>query len=164
MAPALADTGRVKDRLQAWADQVGDTQAWKERAHWRAVASPYTLHFRTSDEHRRVWALAVERQRDDGWMAGFSRFSNSFGQPSAYLYLGHRFERLGDVPQLYGQVSAGLMYGYRGKFEDKVPLNHNGFSPGALVSLGWQFDRQRSVAAHLLGDAGVMLQLSWDFR
>jgi len=151
-----------------WAAQVAraltDGQAWQERAHWRLAASPFTHHFRPSDEHHRVWALALERQREDGWLAGFSPFSNSFGQPSSYLYVGHRFDRLGGVAQLYGQVSAGLLYGYRGQFEDKVPLNHNGFSPGALVGLGWQFDRHRAVTAHMLGDAGVMLQLSWDIR
>jgi hypothetical protein len=40
----------------------------------------------------------------------------------------------------------------------------NGFSPGALVSMGWQFERRASAAVHLLGDAGLMLQLSWDLR
>ena len=34
------------------------------------------------------------------------------------------------------------MYGYRGEYEDKVPLNSNGFSPGLLLSLGWAFDKR----------------------
>jgi hypothetical protein len=34
-----------------------------------------------------------------------------------------------------------MMYGYRGEFQNKVPLNYKGFSPGALVTLGWQFTR-----------------------
>jgi hypothetical protein len=56
--------------------------AWREQAHWRVAVSPYTQHFRTSDEHQRVVALALERQRNDGWLAGGSHFTNSFGQPS----------------------------------------------------------------------------------
>jgi hypothetical protein len=166
--PAAAATASEGRDWRAWGAglraTLSDSGAWSERAHWRLAGSPYTYHFRWSEEHRRVWAVALERQRDDGWLAGFSRFSNSFGQPSAYLYLGHRFDQLWGVEQLFGQVSGGLLYGYRGRFEDKVPLNNNGFSPGALVSLGWQFNPQVGATAHLLGDAGVMLQLSWDFR
>jgi len=126
--------------------------------------SPFSYHFRYSDEHRYVYALGVERQRSDNWLAGASYFRNSFGQPSAYLYAGKRFTQLADVPQLFAQASAGLLYGYRGKYQNKVPLNHNGFSPGALVGLGWQFDKDSSATVHLLGDAGLMMQLSLDLR
>ena len=155
----------------AWADSMNtltqelvDTQAWREQAYWRVAMAPHTEHYRPSAEHQSVWAVALERQRRDGWLAGASRFSNSFGQPSAYLYVGHRFDGLLGQRSLYGQLSAGLLYGYRGRFEDKVPLNSNGFAPGALVTIGSQLTRRAAVAAHLLGDAGVMLQLSWDLR
>jgi hypothetical protein len=57
-----------------------------------------------------------------------------------------------------------MMYGYRGEFQHKVPLNYKGFSPGALVTLGWQFNKDGAAALHLLGDAGIMLQFSWDLR
>jgi hypothetical protein len=132
--------------------------------HWRLVASPFSQHFRYSGEHRYVWALGVERQRDDDWLGGASYFSNSFGQPSAYLYAGKRFTTLFGEPQLYAQATAGLMYGYRGKYQHKVPLNHNGYSPGAVVSLGWQVDSRFSATAHLLGDAAIMLQLAYELR
>ena len=33
-------------------------------------------------------ALGAERQGDTGWLYGGSYFSNSFGQPSAYAYVG----------------------------------------------------------------------------
>ncbi len=139
-------------------------EGWAGPGHWRVAASPFTQHYRYSPEHRHVWAVAVERQRQDDWLLGASRFSNSFGQPSAYFYVGRRWPALWQRPELFGQVSAGLLYGYRGKFEDKVPLNSNGFSPGALATLGWQFNRQSSAAVHLLGDAGIMFQFSWDLR
>ncbi len=136
---------------------------WRE-GYWRAAVSPYAPHLRPSDEHSDVWALALERQRHDHWLAGGSFFSNSFGQPSAYLYVGRRFPALLGQAQLFGQISGGLLYGYRGQYQDKVPLNHNGFSPGGLVSIGWQFNRQASLTVHAVGDAAVMFQFGWDFR
>lgn len=162
---AAADAATAWPRTQALIEAATNGHAWREQAHWRLAAAPMAHHFRYDEEHRRVWAVALERQRYDGWLLGGSRFSNSFGQPSAYLYLGHRFDSpFGLPPGFFGQVSAGLMYGYRGRFADKVPLNVNGFSPGALVSMGWQFERRASAMLHMLGDAGVMLQLSWDIR
>jgi hypothetical protein len=134
------------------------------QGHWRLAASPFSHHFRYSEEHRRVWAVGGEWQRSDDWLAGASYFSNSFGQPSAYLYVGKRWPKLFGQEQLFAQASGGLLYGYRGKYEDKVPLNNNGFSPGALVGLGWQFTKNFSVTAHMLGDAGVMFQLAYDLR
>ncbi len=131
---------------------------------WRLAVSPYAFHFRYSAEHRAVYAIGLERQRDDQWLAGASYFRNSFGQPSAYAYVGKRFPALWGQPQLFGQASIGLLYGYKGQFQRKVPLNYNGFAPGALLSLGWTIDRHSSVQAHLLGDAGMMFQLSYDLR
>lgn len=147
----------------ATAQSSGGPDAW-EGAHWRAIVAPYAPHIRPSDEHRYVWAVGLERQRSDRWLVGGSFFSNSFGQPSAYLYGGKRFENLWGRPELFGQVSAGLMYGYRGKYEKKVPFNHNGFSPGALASIGWQFNRNASLTIHAVGDAAVMFQFGWDYR
>jgi hypothetical protein len=146
---------------QAWAN---DADTLLGPGHWRAVISPFSHHFRYSAEHRYVWALGVERQRDDNWLAGASYFRNSFGQPSGYLYVGKRWEGWFGEPQLFAQASGGLLYGYRGAYKNKVPLNYNGFSPGALVSAGWQFNKNNAVTLHLLGDAAVMMQLSWDFK
>jgi len=135
-----------------------------EPGHWRLAVSPYSLHFAPSEEHENVYAVALERQRDDGWLWGGSYFSNSFGQPSGYIYVGQRIEGVSWAPQFFVQWTGGLMYGYRGKYEDKVPLNSNGFSPGLLLSVGWAFDKRLSTQMNLLGSAGLMWQLSYDFR
>jgi hypothetical protein len=152
----------------AWADEVPPTPPLAEEAsvpsHWRLAVSPYTAHLHYNPEHQYVWAIGMERQRDDRWLAGGSFFSNSFGQPSGYVYLGQRYDWLLGNPQLFWQWSAGILYGYVGEYKDKVPLNYNGFSPGALLSLGWQFNRQLSTQINTLGDAGFMLQLSYDFH
>ena len=131
---------------------------------WRLAASPFSAHYRYSAEHRYVWAVGGEWQRNDDWLGGASFFSNSFGQPSSYVYVGKRFPTMFGVNELFGQLSAGILYGYVGKYKKKVPLNYNGFSPGALASMGWQFNKNTSTAVHLLGDAGFMVQLSYDLR
>ncbi len=125
------------------------------------LASPYMGHFRPSVEHKHVYALGYERRRErDNRIAGAAYFRNSFGQPSAYVYVGQRYEGIWGVPQWTTQWSAGLLYGYKGKYANKVPLNHNGFSPGAVVSTGWQFTKNTALDLHMLGDAGVMFQFS----
>ncbi len=146
------------------AGRLGGGAADPAAPQWRMAFSPFTAHWRPSEEHRKVWAVALERQRPDGRFTGGSFFSNSFGQESVYAYVGERYTGFWGEPQLFAQWSAGVIWGYRGKYEDKLPLNTKGFAPGALVSLGWNFDRRSSVAAHLLGDAGVMLQMSYEFR
>ena len=34
--------------------------------------------------------------------------------------------------------SVGPLYGYVGEWKDKVPFNHNGFSPGVIPALSWK--------------------------
>jgi hypothetical protein len=141
-----------------------DFTTFGDPGHWRVVVSPFTQHWRYSVEHRPVYALGVERQRDDHWLGGAAYFRNSFGQPSAYVYLGKRYDGFFGRPELFAQVTAGVIYGYKGKFKNKLPLNTNGFAPGAVISGGWQFNQEAAVSWHLLGDAAVMFQFSWDFR
>lgn len=132
--------------------------------HWRVIGSPLTLHWNPNPDHKYVWAVAVERQRANGWLYGASYFSNSFGQDSGYGYVGKRYQELWDRPQLYFQWTAGLLYGYKGLYKNKVPLNYKAFSPGAVLSIGWQFDPQLSFQINAVGTAGLMLQFSYDIR
>jgi hypothetical protein len=163
---AEADAGSSGDGgilTSAW-QRVTDSDAWYGPGRWRVLGSPYTQHYRYSAEHRHVWALGMEHQNDDMWLAGASYFTNSFGQPSAYAYIGHRTDGILGQPSVFFQWSAGIMYGYVGKYQSKVPLNVKGFAPGALLTLGWKYDRNTSFAVHALGDAGLMFQLSYDLR
>lgn len=128
------------------------------------MASPYSYHFSRSPNHKHVWALGAERIRPDGWLAGASYFSNSFGQPSGYVYVGKTFPNFLGYPKVFAQASGGVMYGYRKPFAHKVPFNENGWSPGALLTLGYEIKPDHAVAVHLLGFAGLMFQYSVDFR
>jgi opacity protein-like surface antigen len=131
---------------------------------WRVMISPATLHYHYNEDHRRVYMLGVERQSPGGFVMGGSWFRNSFGQPSAYAYAGRRFNNFTSYDPLFAQVTGGLLYGYRAPFEDKVPFNHHGWSPGAVLSVGWQFTPMASAQLNFLGNAAVMLQFSADFR
>lgn len=131
---------------------------------WRVMVSPYTWHYHYSADHRSVYMLGLEKQRADGLVVGGSWFRNSFGQPSAYVYAGHRFRNFTPYEPLFAQLTAGVLYGYKPPFENKVPLNHNGFSPGAVLSVGWQFTPMISTQVNFLGNSALMFQVAADFR
>lgn len=162
-APPAEDSPVMAVANSTW-ERVSSSEAWHGPGFWRVLVSPFTYHWRYSPEHRDVYAVGMERQYEDRWLLGGALFTNSFGQPSAYAYLGQRYDGLLERQSLFFQWSAGLMYGYVGRYKSKVPMNVDGFSPGALIGLGWQFDRNVSMTFHLLGDAGVMFQLAYDLR
>jgi hypothetical protein len=130
---------------------------------WRVMASPYTIHYSHDEKHRAVWMVGVERERSDGMLLGAVYFSNSFGQPSGFVYGGQRLYDFSPYPQLFAQWTAGVLYGYRGEFKDKVPFNYGGFSPGVVLALGWQFTPRYSVQANVLGNSALMVQFAFDF-
>ncbi len=132
--------------------------------HWRLHYSPFTVHYSPDPEHEYVWMVGAERQRANGVVWGAAYFTNSFGQASGYVYAGERLTNWGPYPQLYAQWTAGILYGYRGRFKDKVPLNYKGFSPGLSLSAGWQFTPTVSAQAIALGNSALMFQLSWDLK
>jgi hypothetical protein len=131
---------------------------------WRVIASPSTYHYRYNPDHRHVYMLGLERQYAGGFVMGASWFRNSFGQPSAYVYAGRRFEHVRGYAPLFVQLTGGVLYGYMPPYENKVPLNHDGVSPGAVLSVGWRFTPTWSAQVNVLGDSALMFQLSAEFR
>jgi hypothetical protein len=125
--------------------------------------SPYTIHWSNNPEHKHVYLVALDEQLPGGRLCGLSLFSNSFGQPSAYVYAGQQFNNLFDNPQLFLKVTGGILYGYVGKYQNKVPLNHHGFSPAIIPSLGYKLTEHDSVQIKLLGTAGLMLSYGRQF-
>lgn len=128
---------------------------------WRLEMSPYTHHFRFNEEHKAVWAIGLEREAADQALYGFTAFSNSFGQPSAYAYYGRVYRNVWGLSEsLYLKLSIGLIYGYKVPYDDKVPLNYNGFSPVIIPAVGWHLDKSWNVQINFLGTAAVMLMVS----
>ena len=128
---------------------------------WDFNVSPYSVHFSSSPDHKYVWLVGVERERSDGTITGAAYFSNSFGQPTGYIYpWGGVSKDILGVEHLYAKWTAGLLYGYKEPFQDKVPFNHNGFSPAIVPAVGYELDGGKKVQVNLFGAAGLMFQLS----
>jgi len=122
--------------------------------------SPFTHHLHSSPEHRYVWLVGVERERANHRVSGITYFSNSFGQPSTYIYpWGQNYPNVGGVEGLFVKWSAGMLYGYVAPYEKKVPLNVNGFSPAIIPSIGYERGGY-STQINLLGTAGLMWQIT----
>ena len=126
---------------------------------WELTFSPYTLHFHPSDDHKPVVAIGLLKPLEDHWNAGGSVFSNSFGQPSIYLFVGQRYVNPFGWDRWYLQWNAGLLYGYVGEYKDKVPLNYKGFSPGFVPSIGYKFTDSIYGELDLLGNSALMFTI-----
>ena len=152
--PALADNTAAG----SWKD--GFSLDMREGDRLSFMYSPFTHHFDASPEHRYVWLMGVERERADRRVSGVTYFSNSFGQPSTYIYpWGQNHPNVAGVDGLFVKWSAGLLYGYVGAYKDKVPLNVGGFSPAIIPSIGYE-RAGYSTQINLLGTAGLMWQIS----
>jgi hypothetical protein len=125
--------------------------------------SPYTLHWNQNPEHKKVVLIALDEQIPGDRLCGISVFSNSFGQPSVYVYAGQQYNHLLGVPQLFAKVTAGLMYGYVAPYENKVPLNYKGFNPAIIPALGYKLTPHDSVQVKFLGTAALMFSYGRQF-
>lgn len=133
---------------------------------YEAFVSPYTYHWsnENASQHKPVYAVSVSRLLPDQRFCGFSLFRNSFGQPSAYAYTGWAWPHLWAAhPEVYGTVTAGIIYGYVGEFKNKVPLNVGGFSPVLIPAVGYRLSPALAVEVQILGTAAVMVGTTWRF-
>lgn len=119
--------------------------------------SPFTYHFAHYSDHKPVVAMGIDVPTDPtGNFIGASFFSNSFGQPSAYAYVGRKYLRPFGWSGIYWHVTAGIMYGYVEPYEHKVPFNSHGYAPAIVPTAGWQINRRSALEVSMLGFAGVM--------
>lgn len=141
-APAASEFGVAKPKLQF-------------------QFSPYTYHFSADTKHEHVYLAGVEREHPNGKLDGLVLFSNSFGQESAFLYpWGGVYHDVWGVKPLSFKWTAGLLYGYKEPYENKVPLNYKGFSPGVILALAYEFRPGWAAQVNLLGTAGLMFQIN----
>jgi hypothetical protein len=123
--------------------------------------SPYSYHFSPSDDHKPVFMAGLEREHASGKLDGLTFFSNSFGQECVYIYpWGGVYKHILGVEPLSFKWTAGLLYGYKEPYENKVPLNYKGFSPGAIIALAYEFKPGWSAQVNALGTAALMFQLN----
>ena len=158
LSPVWAQTAAWQDSqpCPAWvAKEDGQPPAADKR--WDLTLSPYTHHWGgETAEHKPVVLGSLDRAVAGNRFCGMSLFSNSFGQPTVYVYAGQRWDPWMDYSKLFVKVTAGIFYGYVGKYKDKVPFNYNGFSPGIIPALGYAFSPTDSAQLLVLGSAGVM--------
>lgn len=136
-------------------------EAVEDESFWQIQTSVYTRHFSPSPEHNNHQNLiGLERNEASGWLYGAATFRNSFDQRSFYAYAGKRFESP-DHP-FYAKISGGLIYGYKGEYRDKIPLNRFGIAPAIIPGVGV---RLGPVTAELvlLGSSAAMANVGLRF-
>lgn len=140
-----------------------------EASQWTLMAAPLTLHFSdinrdansTDEKHKYVWLVGAEKMVTDRYFAGAAFFSNSFGQPTQYVYAGAKFRPFDDTPKFFAKISAGIIHGYKPPYDKKIPINtSSGWGLGVIPSIGWDFNDQFAAQLNVLGAAGLMLQMN----
>jgi hypothetical protein len=133
-------------------------EPWRTDRFFLAT-SVYTKHFSYNPEHNDHQHLIEAEENISGqWLAGVSLFDNSFDQSSQYVYGGYKFRPLESAQPLYLKLTAGIVHGYRGQYQDKIPLNSYGFAPAIIPSLGYCLNRFCSELV-VFGAAGVMVNV-----
>ena len=124
---------------------------------WYIQGSVWTTHFDPQPDHNNNQDLiGLERHRDDSYLWGAATFRHSFGERSWYGYTGKRFEFAGTP--FNAKLTAGLLYGYRGEYRDKIPFNRFGVAPAVIPSVGASYQRV-GVDVVLLGAAAAMVNV-----
>jgi hypothetical protein len=130
---------------------------------WDLTLSPYSHHWNYNPEHKNVVLVAMDRHLKGGRFCGLALFTNSFGQESAYAYVGQQWDGVLGNPKLFTKVSAGFLYGYRGAHKDTVAFNKYGVAPAIIPSLGYAITPKDSAQVYLLGTAGLLFAYSRSF-
>jgi|Laugresp1bdmlbsn_1035097.scaffolds.fasta_scaffold01659_3 hypothetical protein len=162
LSAAQAADGGLSD-IQPCPDSLAVEGGAAPTKTWDLTLSPYTHHWTNNPEHKQVMLVALDRHLSGGRFCGLSLFTNSFGQGSAYAYVGQQWDNIFGNPKLFSKVSAGLMYGYRGEYKDKIPFNQLGIAPVIIPSLGYAFTPKDSAQVFVLGNAGFLLAYGRSF-
>ncbi|OIQ64814.1 hypothetical protein GALL_536350 [mine drainage metagenome] len=138
---------------------------WTQGNEVRWQFSPLTYHYSEDPNHKRVVMIGLERQHADASIDGAAFFTNSFGQPTLYIYpWGHTYQPMDGAKQLSLKWTAGFLYGYRAPYEDKVPLNFRGLSLALIPAVVYELNDGWRGQVNILGTAGLMFELSKPFH
>ncbi len=110
---------------------------------WLIQTSVYTDHFNTSTPHQKYLNLVgLEWWAPGNWLMGAAAFRNSFNQPAQYVYIGKLWRPWENYPLVHVKLTGGLLHGYKGKYQDRVPLNsETHIAPLILPSIGLSGNR-----------------------
>lgn len=125
--------------------------AWDAPEPWRTDRyyfqfAYYTLHFHYDSDHHQSYAFDSEYHFKETWLGGqwivgLGLLQNSFGQFSQYLFGGLVWRPIEEQQPFYVKVTAGLLHGYKGQYQNKVPLDSSGVAPGIIPSVGYCVQR-----------------------
>jgi hypothetical protein len=164
IAMATLTGGAHADAAQRYCPDFLAVKGASEPSHRGELTfSPYTHHWSNNPEHKQVLLGALDRHLSGGRFCGLALFTNSFGQGSAYAYVGQQWNGLLGNPKLFSKVSAGLLWGYRGEYKDKIPFNQAGIAPAVIPSLGYYVTPKDSAQVYLLGNAGLLFAYTRSF-
>ena len=152
VAPLAAEPAPAAAERSPW----DAPEPWRTD-RWFFQTSVYTRHYSydpAHDDHQKL--ILVEYNITEPWLVGASAFDNSIGQPSQFVYGGRRVRPFEDLQSLYFKIGAGILHGYTGRYQNKVPYNQNGWSPGIIPSVGYCLKRFCSEVV-LFGTAGFMV-------
>ena len=161
-AAAPDTTPAAATEAQASTEPKLVTSPWDAPEPWRTdrfylQTSLYTVHFNSDPDHDNTQNLILfEWNITENWLVGGAVFDNSFGQNSQYIYGGYRFRPFETLQPLYFKISAGIVHGYSGEFQNKIPFNGSGFAPVIVPSMGYCVNRFCSELV-IFGSAGLLV-------
>ena len=128
------------------------------------VFAPFLYHLHYDANHNdEPWLTGLEWEpRQSPVEFGAVYFRNSFYQDSVYAYVGKRWFISDDKEGVFLNLTGGPLYGYRGKYEKKVPYNHHGLGVAIIPAIGYQY-RSASAQLIILGTAALMVSFGYDF-
>ncbi len=122
--------------------------------------SPYTYHFNPKPTHRHVYQVGLEREYANAKLDGVVLFTNSFGQPSIYVYpWGGVYKSIFGVDNLAFKWTGGVIWGYRGEHKDEV-ANIAGFAPALIFGLAYTIKPGWQVQYNQIGKAAAQFQIN----
>jgi hypothetical protein len=128
------------------------------------LVSPYTYHFNPKPTHKPVHMVGVLREHANDKIDGVVFFTNSFGQPSVYLYpWGGVYKSIGGINHLSFKWTAGFIYGYKDEFKDEV-ANVGGIAPVIIWGFAYEFKPGWSAQINVLGKAAAQLQFNMPLK
>jgi hypothetical protein len=163
-APVFAQPSNADaNTWQLCPSALADPTAPAPDTQWDLTLAPYAHHWRYSPEHRPVFLGALEQRVQGNRFCGLALFRNSFGQPASYVYVGQQWNNLMGYPQLFAKVSAGLIYGYKGAYQNKIPFNDYGIAPAVIPAFGYNLSKEHNVQVMVLGTAGLLFAYGHPF-
>ncbi len=145
-SPAPAPTEASPSTADSWLKKFDAPEPWRtDRFYFQTSVA--TVHFSSDPNHDNTQNLIYGEYRfPNRWLAGqplvgASFFDNSFGQSSQFVFGGLLWRPSETVPEFYIKVAAGVIHGYSGEFQNKIPFNGSGYAPGIVPGVGYCYKR-----------------------